>query len=310
MDVYEQIINSFSNIPCISQWDEALALVKRVGARKPYYWMLPVRACQAVGGTLEQAIPAAVAIACCHISIILVDDMLDCDPRGAYRQIGAAAAANLASAFQAAALAAIARCPSEPGRRLAALVSLNEMMLTTTLGQYWDIQSPTDEDGYWRVVRTKSSPFFGTALQLGALLGCESIQLANQLKELGALYGEMIQIHDDMNDSMLVPANADWVQQRFSLPILFARSVEHPARVRFLQLCQEVSDPQALSNAQDILIECGAVSYCVDQLLCRHQAMQALLDATPLRMRDDMDALSQEVIAPVWKLFQEMESER
>jgi geranylgeranyl pyrophosphate synthase len=307
MDIYEQIIDSASNIPSINMWEQALTLIKRAGTRKPYYWLLPVRACQAVGGTLEQAMPAAVAIACSHISIMLVDDMLDCDPRGEYRKIGSAAAANLAGAFQAAALEAIAACPCEPGRRLAALVSLNQMTLTTTLGQYWDSQSPTDEDGYWRVVRTKSSPFFGTALQLGALLGGGSIQVANQLKELGALYGEMIQIHDDMNDSMLVPANADWIQQRFSLPILFARSVEHPARARFLELCLEISDPQALSDAQDILIQSGAVSYCVGQLLHKHQAMQALLNATPLYARNDMDALSQEVIEPVWKLFQEME---
>lgn len=304
MDVYEQIINSFSNLPHINQWDQALELMQRVGSRKPYHWMLPIRACATVGGTVEQGIAAALAVACCHVSIILVDDMLDCDPRGEYRQIGAAAAANLSSAFQAAALAAVESCPAPVNRRLLALSSLNEMMLTTTLGQYWDVQSPSDEDGYWRVVQTKSSPFFGTALTLGALLGGGSAQVTHKLKTLGELYGEMIQIHDDLNDSMLVPANADWLQERFSLPILFARSVEHPARVRFLQLCHEVRDPQALAEAQEILISCGAVSYCVDQLLAHHESMQAVLNTTPLRVRADMQVLAQEVIAPVWKLFE------
>jgi geranylgeranyl pyrophosphate synthase len=307
MDVYEEIIGSFAKLPHINQWGQALELMQRVGAHKPYHWLLPVRACAAVGGTAEQGIAAALAVACCHVSIILVDDMLDSDPRGEYRQMGMAGAANLSSAFQAAALAAIEGCPAPANRRLSALTSLNGMILTTTLGQFWDVQSPADEDGYWRVVQAKSSPFFGTALELGALLAGASARTALRLKALGALYGEMIQIHDDLNDSMLIPANADWLQQRFSLPILFARSVPHPARARFLQLCAEVRDPQALAEAQEILITCGAVSYCVDQLLTRHQSMQAVLKATPLRVRNEMDALSQEVIAPVFRLFETLD---
>ena len=307
MDVYEQIIASFSTLPQLHQWDQALTLMQRVGARKPYHWLLPVRACAAVGGTAEQGIAAALAVACCHLSIILVDDMLDDDPRGEYRQMGMAAAANLSSAFQAAASAAVEGCPAPANRRLAALTSLNEMMLTTSLGQYWDVQSPADEDGYWRVVQTKSSPFFGTALELGALLGGGSARAARQLKALGALYGEMVQIHDDLNDSMLIPANADWLQGRFSLPILFARSVPHPARARFMQLCADVNDPQALAEAQEILIGCGAVSYCVEQLLDRYASMQTVLKATPLRVRGEMQSLAQEVIAPVWKLFAELD---
>ena len=130
---------------------------------------------------------------------------------------------------------------------------------------------------------------------------------AGQLRELGALYGEMIQVHDDLNDSMLVPANADWLQGRFSLPILFARSVPHPARERFVQLCGQVADPQALAEAQEILIQCGAVSYCVEQLLTKYQSMQTMLAALPPRARDEMESLAQEVIAPVWKLFEEIE---
>jgi len=306
MDTYEQITLSFSSLPCVDGWDEVLMLFRQTAAQKPAHWLLPVRACQAVGGTLEQAIPAAVAIACSHLSIILVDDMLDDDPRGAYHQSGEPAAANMACSLQAAALAAIARCDVAPASRLAALDSMNQMSLTTTLGQYWDIQRPSDEASYWRVVRAKSSPFFGTALQVGALLGGGKIDVADRLKELGALYGEMIQIHDDLNDSMEVPANPDWVQQRYPLPILFARLVRHPARARFIRLCQDISQPDALREAQEILIHCGAVSYCMNQLLLKHRAMQTVLDATPLYEREAIEKLADAVIAPVRKLFEEL----
>jgi geranylgeranyl pyrophosphate synthase len=60
-----------------------------------------------------------------------------------------------------------------------------------------------------RIVKTKSSPFFGTALQIGALLGDFSAKNVGGLKELGILYGEMVQIHDDLNDALAVPANPD-----------------------------------------------------------------------------------------------------
>ena len=65
-------------------------------------WKLPVIACQAAGESPEKAIPASAALACAQLSIILVDDMLDDDPRGEYRRIGYGNASNFANAFQAA----------------------------------------------------------------------------------------------------------------------------------------------------------------------------------------------------------------
>ena len=53
---------------------------------------------------------------------------------------------------------------------MAALDSLNRMMLTTAYGQELDIQNPADEASYWRVVENKSAPFYGGAIHLGALL--------------------------------------------------------------------------------------------------------------------------------------------
>jgi geranylgeranyl pyrophosphate synthase len=148
MEVYEQISNQFFDIPGVDSWEEMRALFRRIASGKPGHWLLPVKACEAMGGTPDQAIPAAVAFACSHISIILVDDMLDSDPRGEYRRIGAPAAANLACAFQAAGLEAIARSKSQPPVLSLALASFNRMYLMTALGQYLDVQSPQDEESY------------------------------------------------------------------------------------------------------------------------------------------------------------------
>jgi len=307
MDIYEQIVSYFSGIHGMHLWEEVQALFRRIASYKPQHWLLPAWACEAVGGTPDQAISAMVAIACSHISVILVDDMLDSDPRGEYHRIGAPAAANLACAFQAAGLEAIAHCEIELGTRLTALDSLNQMILTTTLGQHLDVQGVADEASYWRVVRTKSSPFFGTALHIGALLGGGSVEIAWQLNETGRLYGEMIQIHDDMNDAMDVPANSDWISGRSSLPILFAQIVEHPDRQRFLALRQEAFDPEKLAEAQAILIRCGAISYGIDQLIRRYQKCRKLLHDTPLRKGEVLEAMFDEVIHPIKELLSALE---
>jgi geranylgeranyl pyrophosphate synthase len=104
-------------------------------------WQLPVLACSAVGGNIEQVITAVAAIACLQISIILVDDLLDADPRGEHHRVGALATANLAIAFHALALDAIARSNAKRETKLAVLCRLNQMMLTTAFGQYWTFKA-------------------------------------------------------------------------------------------------------------------------------------------------------------------------
>jgi geranylgeranyl pyrophosphate synthase len=152
--------------------------------------------------------------------------------------------------------------------------------------------------------RKKSAPFYGCAFHLGALLGDAIDESANGLKRLGELYGEIIQIHDDLNDTMAQPANPDWLQGRKPLPVLFALSVDHPQREQFIELYQNISAEGALQEAQEVLIRCGAVSYCVDQLLRRHRAAQEILDKVPLSNKGTVDSIMDAILAPVQRLFE------
>ena len=303
MDIYNQINDYFSTLPCMESWDEARTMFQRAVSGKPGHWLLPVRACEAVGGSQRQALPAMVAIACAHIGILLVDDMLDGDPRGDYHRIGMPASSNMACAFQAAALYSISRCVQEPPARIAALTNFNEMFLSTTFGQFLDAQGVADEEDYWRTTQTKSSPFFGAALQLGALTGGATLDTAEQMKVLGNLYGEMIQSHDDLHDTMETPANPDWTQGRSPLPVLFAQLVDHPDRARFMELHRNISGEGALQQAQEILIRCGAISYCVDQLIQKHCAADAILNSLSLAHPAAIASVLDAVIAPVQKLL-------
>lgn len=303
MDTYQSTVDYLLTFPIFDSWHEMENILQRAASTRPRDWELPVITCQALGKSAEQAVPASAALACAQISIILVDDMLDNDPRGEYHLIGNGRAANLAVAFQAASVEALIRSRIDRKAIHEAVNSLSQMMSTTAFGQELDIHNPVDETSYWRVVKKKSAPFYGCAFHLGALFADTTEEVSNGLKRLGELYGEMIQIHDDLNDTMAVPANSDWLQGRKPLPILFAQSVEHPDRERFIELYQNILAEDALREAQEILIRCGAVSYCVDQLLCRHQAAQRILDNTPLPNKGVVDSVIQDIIAPVKRLF-------
>lgn len=304
MDLYSGIVDYFGNLPHIVDWEDAQTLFRRAATGQPRHWRLPAITCEAVGGAPDQAIPAVTAIACLHIGIILVDDLLDDDPRGEYRRIGAPATANLASAFQAASMSAITHSQATPTAKLIAMTSLSQMALATAIGQYWDSQNPCDEAAYWRLIQTKSAPFFGAALHVGALLGGATSEVANPLRALGNLYGEMIQIHDDLGDTMAVPANSDWTQGRSPLPVLFAQVVDHPDRERFLKLRKDVLDPHHLDEAQAILVRCGAVSYCVDQILRRYDEALKMLVAIPLHLPVGLENMLDALIHPIQELFE------
>lgn len=304
MDIHQSAVDYLLTFPIFDSWQEMRRILQQLAAKRPRDWQLPIVAYQAVGEPAEKAVPASAALACAQISIILVDDMLDDDPRGEYHRIGSGRASNFSLAFQAAGMDALVRSGASSSVRLEALDSLNRMMLTTAHGQELDIQNPEDEASYWRVVENKSAPFYGCAIHLGALLAEAREDVTRNLERLGRLYGEMIQIHDDLNDTIAVPANPDWLQKRKPLPILFALTVEHPDRTHFIELYEDISIGNALQEAQEILIRCGAVSYCVDQLIRRHQMAQDILNKTPLADKEKVDSLIQGVIAPVWKLFE------
>jgi geranylgeranyl pyrophosphate synthase len=303
MDLYQATVDYLLNFPIFREWRDMESILRRAASEHPRDWELPIILCQAFGASPKKAIPASAALACGQISIILVDDMLDNDPRGEYHHIGHGRAANFALAFQAAGVDSILGSRSSSKVRSEAANSLNQMMYRTAFGQELDVKNPNDEISYWRVVENKSAPFYGCAFHLGALFGGAHTETADSLKRLGRLYGEMIQIHDDMNDTMAIPANSDWFQKRKPLPILFTQTVEHPERVRFIELCKNISAGDALQEAQEILIRCGAVSYCVDALLRKHQAVRAILDKLTLSNKGLVAALINDLVAPVHKLF-------
>ena len=270
------------SLPEVAAWPEMATIFERAVDQTSVMWEWPLLACQAVGGEAMAAVPGAAAIACMQLGLVLVDDMLDEDPKGAHLQLGQAATANLAFAFQAAAFRVIEQAPVNAERRAGVYASLAQTALTTAFGQNLDVQNLGGEENYWKIVQAKSTPCFSAAFYMGALLGQASLEVAGRLHDFGVLTGEVIQIWDDLSDALQSPASPDWIQGRNNLAILYALTADHPDRARFRALLPQIDDPQALQAAQHILIRCGAASYCAYQVVQRYQAARQLLDSTPL----------------------------
>jgi geranylgeranyl diphosphate synthase type I len=155
---------------------------------------------------------------------------------------------------------------------------------------------------YWRAARAKSCPFFGLAFYLGAVMGGASIETAAAIQKLGRLYGEMIQIHDDLSDCLSVSIGSDWIQKKATLPILFARIVDHPDRQKFMSLLELGTDSDSIRTAQEILLRCGAVSFCIDQIIQRHKIGMQILGELKLSDSQSFNQLFDGIVEPIWKL--------
>jgi geranylgeranyl pyrophosphate synthase len=181
------------------------------------------------------------------------------------------------------------------------------MLLQTAIGQFLDTQKIIQSEAeYWQVVRAKSAPFFEGAFAIGAVLGGASSELVTALRKVGFLYGEMIQIHDDLKDALAAPASPDW-QSGNSLPIFFGRNVLHPDRDLFLQLQHELSTSDSLREAHKILLRSGAVSYCMKQLIDRGAAVRDCVNNLLLADHSLVDELLDQLMRPVRNIFDNLE---
>lgn len=302
---FEAIKTTVRELKELSEWPEILELIERVGHREGIsVWDYPFASCQAVGGTKAAALHGAAAVFCSLLSIHLVDDMLDDEPHGEFRRLGAGQTANLALAFQAAGHHLLSDPALDQGVSAAAQKILAQMSLGTAYGQGLDVREAHSEDEYWRIVEAKTPPLFGAAFEIGALLGGAPAVTRERLKRIGQILGRFIQVSDDLSDALRTPAKVDWNKPSNNLAILYALTAHHPARERFRELAARSVDPEALHEAHRILLKSGAVSYCTFKMLEFSQQAQEILDSTPLHDREPVAKVLRLHLKPLHRLLE------
>jgi len=300
---FEAIKTTVCALPEISDWPEILGLIERVAHREGIsVWDYPFATCRAVGGTQMAALPGAGAVFCSLLSIHLVDDMLDDEPYGEFRRLGAGQIANIALALQAAGHRLLRAL--EPGIGAAAQGILARMALGTAYGQGLDIHEARSEEEYWRIVEAKTPPLFGTAFEIGALLGGAPAGVSERLERIGRILGRFIQVSDDLSDALKTPAKVDWNKPSNNLAILYALTAHHPSRERFRELVARSGDPEALSEAHQVLLKSGAVSYCTFKMLEFSQEAQEILDSIPLHDPEPVTKILRLNLKPLHRLLE------
>ncbi|HZF09835.1 MAG TPA: polyprenyl synthetase family protein [Thermoanaerobaculia bacterium] len=301
---FEEMKARIRSLHEVAAWPEMLELIERVGYRESLsVWDYPRIACTAVGGDAAMALPAAAAIFCSLISIHLVDDMLDLDPRGDYRRLGEGRIANLALAFQAAGHRLLDDSDLPASTRSALQATLARMALGTAFGQGLDACEVTGEEEYWRVVGEKTPPLFGAAFRMGAQIAGAPEAVAEGLDRLGCILGRLVQVSDDLSDALQAPAGADWQRRSNNLPILYAMTAEHPDRERFLALSGRVEEPEALAAAQKILLSSGAVSFCAFKMFEFSKEAQSLFQRLPLASPEPVALLLETHLTPLHRML-------
>jgi geranylgeranyl diphosphate synthase type I len=302
---FEEMKNRIRQIPEIAAWPQMAGMLERVVHRDTIsVWDYPLVACRAVGGRAEASLPGSAAVFCSLIAIHLVDDMLDHDPRGDYHRLGAGPVANLALAFQGAAHRMLDDAAVAPEIRAELQATCARMTLATSFGQGLDSHELHSEEEYWRTVDAKTPPLFGAAFRMGALLGGAPPALADPLERLGHVLGRFVQVSDDLSDSLKTPAGADWNRRSNNLPILYAMTADHPARERFLDVSSRVDEPDALAEAQKILVKSGAVSYCAFRMIDFSQQAHEMLASIPLVSAEPIERLLSLHLRPLHRMLE------
>jgi geranylgeranyl pyrophosphate synthase len=290
----DAIIRPILELPEIAAWSDLSGFIGESAESPPADWTLPLLACRSVCGTEEPALPGASALACLQMSIILVDDILDDDPSGDFHLHGVGRVSNYALALQAAAFKLLTGAGIVSNQAGMIIAKSSSVALETARGQHLDSGNYGDESDYWTVVTSKSTPFYGLALEIGAILGGADSRLSDKFWDAGLLLGEIIQLHDDLVDVFEIPPKPDWDRPRNNLLILYALTAEHDEREKMAELLNGIEDPRKLNEAQKILLKSGAVSYCAYHVIQRHNELRGIIG--------EMDLLDDKPMLELMKL--------
>lgn len=300
--MYSKIAAYFRENALLLSWPNLQDLLISIINEKPRHVQIPGLIADCYNSSEQAVFSVTCSLALAYSGIVILDDVLDGDQR--YGS-DCALLANMGATLYSLAHLELSDSSRKPRTRIEGQKILSNALFDVALGQSLDARNPDTEEGYWQAAKLKSGAFFKGAFQLGGLAGSVPEEDFETLGLLGQEYGLLLQIHDDLSDSLAAPANSDWLNGRFTLPILFAHTVDHPFRERFDAIRSEVSDPGLLNEAQEILIRCGALSYGLFQIQEHADRVSTLLSVLSLEDQREIRKLFDELIIPAEELVKE-----
>jgi geranylgeranyl diphosphate synthase type I len=162
--------------------------------------------CEACGGAVEWAVPAAAAVELVHNFTLVHDDIQDRDETRRHRPTvwsvwGEAQGINVGDGLFATAYLALLAPGPRAERRMRAARALSQAILEVIEGQCLDLalegRPDTPRATYTKLITSKTGALLGACLEMGAVLGGAPAKTVTKLRSAGRLLGQTFQIRDD-----------------------------------------------------------------------------------------------------------------
>jgi geranylgeranyl diphosphate synthase type I len=216
--------------------------------------------CEAVGGSVDQAVPAAVALEFVHNFSLVHDDIQDEDEvRHSRKTIWAVwgkpkalVAGNVLRVVADTSLQGLIGAGLDSDRALTSVNLLTESYLEMIEGQYLDLsfegRHDIDMDDYRRMISRKTGALIRCSLNLGAAVGTDDQATVTAFRECGRALGYVFQIRDDVlgvwgeEEVTGKPVGADIRRKKNSYPIVYAMAAAEGADSETIASIYQKSD--------------------------------------------------------------------
>jgi len=277
-------------------WEDEAGLPSNAGGKRARPGLC-IFTCEALGGTLEDALPGAVAVELIHNFSLVHDEIQDGDAERhgrptTWRRFGAAQGINVGDFLYAAALSALVRGAGPAERRVEALAVLVTAVQEMVAGQWQDLSFESRDQvsraEYLAMVAGKTGALIGAPVEIGALLAGAPTRLAARLGRWGKQVGLAFQAQDDYLGTWGDPAvtgksnTGDIERRKKSLPVILG--LADPAAREII--LAEYGRPAAESPAVERVVAALEVSGAREETrrLAASLAAEAdrMLDGAPL----------------------------
>lgn len=277
----------------------------KLASGKRFRPLLCLLTCQAVGGDVEQAVPAAAALELIHNFSLIHDDIEDASPLRRHRETiwhiwGVPQAINVGDGMLM--LSHLALQPLrdrgiEPTMVLDIIKLLDETCLRLCQGQYLDLafeerESVTVEE-YLLMIGGKTASLVAASTQIGAMVVTEDAAIVDQARVFGRELGLAFQMVDDIlgiwgdPDVTGKSAASDILSRKKTLPILYAweelergEAEDRLLSTRLHEMYGRASGEPPVHQVLEILEQAGARDYVQERATMHtEKALAALRSA-------------------------------
>ncbi|MCX8175960.1 MAG: polyprenyl synthetase family protein [Candidatus Bathyarchaeota archaeon] len=261
-------------------YEASTHLIKAGGKMlRPY---LTIKACEAVGGTMEKALPAAASIELLHTFTLIHDDIMDDDlVRRGVPSVHAKWGLPVAIMAGDLLFAEVYKVLAEkfdgviPPKKINKVINiLADTAITICEGQTLDVSFPhaknISEKDYIDMISRKTSQLFKASAEVGAIVGNGKTPQVKRLGKFAGLLGIAFQIVDDVlgleadEKTLGKPVGSDLREGKKTILVIYAfRKAKKKQKEILFSAMRKDSSQEEILEAKKVIEELGSVKYAM-----------------------------------------------